>query len=76
MNSDSQSADAMLLDAAKFGDINGCASSIRLGADVNVVDHRHYDRTPLILAAIAGHTQLAKFLISKGADVDIEDKVS
>ncbi|MCS7164319.1 MAG: tetratricopeptide repeat protein [Thermodesulfovibrio sp.] len=55
-------------EAAKRGDIEEIEKLLKQGEDIN----RYEWGTPLIYAAGAGHLETVKFLVSKGADVNIE----
>lgn len=61
-----------LIWAASIGDISEVRRSIALGADINKGD---YDkRTALHLAAAEGQDNIVKYLITKGADINVEDR--
>ncbi|WP_432747855.1 ankyrin repeat domain-containing protein [Streptomyces sp. JH002] len=60
-----------LLQAAHRGDIAAVSAAIRSGAPLEVTDdHR---RTPLLLAALADHVDVARALVAAGADPDAQD---
>jgi len=56
---------AALLDAAQKGDLAKVERLLKRGADINAVDDE--ERTPSILAAFEGHTQIVKLLRKAGA---------
>jgi glutaminase len=62
-----------LIDAASRGNIKEITALIELGTvDVSKGD---YDfRTPLHLAASEGHSEVVKFLVSKGANINAIDR--
>jgi len=62
---------AVLLDAAKEGNLAGVRSLLRRGAYVNTRDDKQ--RTPLHLALGNGHEAVARFLIEEGADIQAAD---
>lgn len=58
--------------AASQGDLNEVQKSLALGIDVNKGD---YDkRTALHLAASEGNDNIVKYLIDKGADINVKDR--
>ena len=62
------------LNAIWNGDITAVQSEVENGADVNCVDHGTDGQpTALILALMAGREDIAKYLISKGANVNAKD---
>src|SRR4051812_20330256 len=60
-----------LFEAARKGDVKGVRSALDNGADVNA--KWRYDQTALLMAAFCGHTDMAKLLVERGADVDVKD---
>ncbi|XP_064385342.1 uncharacterized protein LOC135334183 isoform X2 [Halichondria panicea] len=58
--------------AARVGDLSALQHAIRRGDDVNSVDKDGY--TPLMWAAMGGHTDTVRGLLSSGAVVDLADK--
>ena len=60
-----------LLEAAKKGNIEEVKQHIAAGTDVNAKDK--YENTPLHLAAIYDHKEVAELLIAEGADVNAKD---
>jgi uncharacterized protein len=60
---------SILLDAAFSGDIAAVQDLVRKGANVNFPDEELGDR-PLHRAAMQGHSEVARFLIESGADVN------
>jgi hypothetical protein len=65
----------ILLNAIWNGDIETVKSEVEKGSDVNCVDYKTEGQpTALILALKAGHEEIAKYLISKGANVNGVDK--
>ena len=61
-------ADRALFQAVKDINIEAAKQAIADGADVNAKDQN--GRTPLQLAALKGHKEVAELLITKGADVN------
>jgi hypothetical protein len=60
-----------LLAAVRKGDIAAVRALLDKGANVN--SKSPYGATPLFFAADRGHTEIAKVLIERGADVTIKD---
>ena len=58
--------------AASIGDLKKVEQFVDKGLDVNRRDLT--DSTALLHAATGGHTEVVKFLISKGAEVNIKEK--
>ena len=56
-----------ILAAAKTGDRSGVEAALASGASVNARDD--YDLTPLMLAAIYGHANVAALLLDRGANL-------
>ncbi|XP_064599601.1 ankyrin repeat domain-containing protein 50-like [Liolophura sinensis] len=52
--------------------MDACRLLLKHGADINNVDHK-YNFTPIILACRKNDTELAKWLIKKGANVRLTD---
>jgi ankyrin repeat protein len=63
---------AMLL-AAREGSVTGVQALVEAGADMNVPDRD--GTTPLVMAIINRHNDVAKLLIEKGAQLDLADSV-
>jgi len=61
-----------LIWAASMGDLTEVRRSIALGADINTGDYDN--RTALHLAAAEGQVDIVKYLINKGADINIKDR--
>jgi ankyrin repeat protein len=61
-----------MLAAAKAGDRSGVEAALASGASVNA---RGDDLTPLMLAAIYGHVNVAAILLEHGANLDARDSV-
>ena len=58
--------------AAQAGDIAAAEKALAAGADINTkVNSMGW--TPLIFAAMGGHTDMATFLLDRGAKVDARD---
>ena len=60
-----------ILAAAKTGDRSGVEAALARGGSVNARDD--YDLTPLMLAAIYGHANVAAILLEHGANLDAID---
>ena len=55
-----------LIKAAQDGDTEKIGISLEKGADLNVRDD--LNRTPLMIAATFGHSEVVQFLVDKGAN--------
>ena len=64
--------DALLLAAVEAGTAGDVTSLVERGANVNAVDE--FDRTPLMMAAFGGHSDIARSLIAAGAKLDVTAK--
>jgi hypothetical protein len=64
-------ANEALWDAARAGDVARLAALLDNGADVNA--KARYNVTALIFAADKGHLDAVKLLVTRGADVNVED---
>jgi hypothetical protein len=60
-----------LLSAARQGDLAAVKAALTNGAAVEA--KTPYGQTPLYLAAMSGHEDVVRFLLDKGASVDIRD---
>ena len=60
-----------LNEAAAMGDLDLVKLLIVDGSDVN--NREHGLKVPLHRAAISGHTEVAEFLLAKGADIEAGD---
>ncbi len=58
--------------AAQIGHTGIIELSLQSGVSVNTIN-LYKNETPLMLAAIEGHTQTVQFLLSKGADIEMKD---
>jgi ankyrin repeat protein len=65
---DADTADKMLMDACKTGDLPTVQACIQMGADVNA--RGEYGYTPLIHAARGGYKNIVECLIAHDADVN------
>lgn len=63
--------DAALLRAATTGDADAVALALRAGAEPETRDEQ--GRSPLLLAALADHLDVARLLVALGADADAVD---
>ena len=54
--------------AAKYGHLKVVKCLIKHKADINPKDTRNSDKTPLMHAAINGHSLVVKYLLDQGAD--------
>ena len=61
--------------AARVGDVEKVKTLVKAGQDVNQRDWRK-GRTPLIWAAVEGHTDCVEYLIQIGAQLHLKDKDS
>ena len=61
----------ILIAAAFDGDVRKIRSALDNRVDINVQTVRGY--TPLMLAAVMGHSEAVKLLVERGADVNIRD---
>jgi outer membrane protein assembly factor BamB len=64
-------ANELLVDAARAGDIVAMEAALAKGAVVNGT--ARYNVTPLIAAAMNGRFEAVKFLVARGADLNVED---
>jgi outer membrane protein assembly factor BamB len=64
-------ANVLLVDAARAGDVAAMEAALAKGAMVNGT--ARYNVTPLIAAAMNGHVDAVKFLVARGADLNVED---
>ena len=55
-----------MIKAAQDGDTEKIGNSLEKGADLNVRDD--LNRTPLMIAATFGHSEVVQFLVDKGAN--------
>lgn len=62
---------SLLMQAARFGDTEGVARIIAQGANVN--EKSKLGKTPLIIAASAGHAKIVEVLLERGADIQARD---
>jgi ankyrin repeat protein len=60
-----------LLFAAQQGDMASTRTLLDAGADINFATEE--EGSALVIASAAGHEELAKFLLQRGADPDIKD---
>lgn len=60
-----------LIEATIAGDISEVKTLIKQGADVNATDNKGY--TVFMFARMGWHTEIEKFLIDNGADVNIKN---
>ena len=67
-----QSIDIEILIAAFGEDKNKIAKALANGANIEAKTKRGY--TPLMLASVFGTPETVKFLINKGADINVKDK--
>ena len=61
-----------LLDAARKGDLPAVKTALA-SADAGLEAKTRYGQTPLFLAAMNGHAEVVRFLLEKGAKVDVTD---
>jgi ankyrin repeat protein len=64
--------DGGLLKAVEAGKLDEVTSLLEKGANVDAKDD--FDRTPLMMSALGGHTRIAKALIDAGADLNAAAK--
>ena len=64
--------DGDLLKAVEEGQLADVTTLLKKGADVNSTDD--FDRTPLMMSALGGHTEIVQTLIESGADLDATAK--
>lgn len=60
-----------LFDAARKGDLAGVKALVGKGAAVDA--RNRYEATPLLYAAMNGHTEVVRFLLDKGAGPNVKD---
>lgn len=65
----------ILLKAASAGAIEAAQEEIAAGADIDTRDRRRETRnkTPLMLAAMSGHSEMVRMLLTAGANPHLED---
>jgi Ankyrin repeats (many copies) len=68
-----EKANARLLEAAKAGWIEETMQALTDGADVNSQDGQH--TTALHWAVIGTHPEVARLLVAKGADINLQDNL-
>lgn len=61
-----------LIQAARTGDLDETIRLVSTGADVNEIGPQ-YNLTPLHLACLHGHLEVAQFLLDNGANPDAQD---
>ncbi|KAK3996549.1 hypothetical protein QBC44DRAFT_317159 [Cladorrhinum sp. PSN332] len=61
-----------LCSAVEKGDLSAVMDLLDAGADIDSPDRPNGGFTPLILAAKSGHVEIAKTLVSRGADVNFK----
>jgi ankyrin repeat protein len=61
-----------LLAAVESGTLNEVTNLLEKGANVDARDD--FDRTPLMMASLGGHTRITEVLIKAGADLDATAK--
>jgi ankyrin repeat protein len=61
-----------LHDAAKKGDVSGTAKLLDQGADIKQVDET--GEPALLIASLAGHTELVALLLERGSDIEVRNK--
>src|SRR5688572_6723245 len=66
-----QALNDQLYDAVRRGDVAAVTAALDKGADVNA--KFRYGATALFKAAERGHTEIAKLLLARGADVKVKD---
>mmetsp|Transcript_1566 Transcript_1566/g.3697 ORF Transcript_1566/g.3697 Transcript_1566/m.3697 type:complete len:162 (+) Transcript_1566:46-531(+) len=64
------SSSQSLLRAAREGNVRGCEDALESGADVNWKDEDFFNYTALHLAAGAGHVEVCRLLLKRGAEID------
>lgn len=62
---------SLLMQASRFGDVQGIGKYIAEGFDVN--EKTKQGKTPLILAAAEGHTKAIEALLDAGANIHVQD---
>ena len=66
--------DISIHNAASGGDIEAVKQHLTAGTDANVKGGLLNFSTPLTIATMNGHTEIAKLLIAKGVDINAPDK--
>jgi len=61
----------LLTYGAYYGYLNIIVGALELGANINFIDKKFNNNTPLILAIQNGHREIAIKLIAEGADVNL-----
>lgn len=60
-------------DAATYGELEAVETLIELGVDVDDISGYEDMSTPLMAASASGQTRVVEYLVSMGADLDIQD---
>ena len=63
-------------DDAKKGDLDAISKAIDEGQDVNATNDDDLRRSALMYASEGGHLGVVDFLVQKGADVSLANRVS
>ena len=66
-----QTANESLWEASRAGDTTRIAAALNQGAEINAKSR--YDVTALFFAAGSGHLEAVKLLVSRGANVNLQD---
>ena len=69
---DQEELNNMFLDAVRKRNIENVKELLDMGAQIDAVNK--YGRTPLLYAALNGHTDIVKLLLDRGAEVDARDE--
>ena len=70
MNQTQELKDA-LFEAAKSGNLDQVQQLVESGADINAVDEHHI--TPFLWAYFGGHTEVVKYLLSEGGNINHDE---
>eukprot|EP00051_Salpingoeca_urceolata_P005315 m.72059 g.72059 ORF g.72059 m.72059 type:complete len:145 (-) comp14231_c1_seq2:1369-1803(-) len=68
--------DEALFTAAERGDVAAVEAALNDGADVTATDHEREGWTCLHLAAFWGNTEVCRYLLEHGAQIDARDQAS
>ena len=66
---------AALFGASEEGNLQGIKDLVNMAQNIDLFATNKHGETALHMAASGGHTEIIKYLLSKGCDVSVKDKV-